>query len=133
MEKIKLYSLQGIIFQQGYAFGLGQKPGIGTAVKIQKAFNYGMFQAIIGQSEENENELCGHMSDRWGQSKITNFKLDDKELSFTKWYDRRPPIDYVFTDKKENVWLGNWEGEDCGTGPCKCVVAEIDESFFDPN
>ncbi len=132
MEREKLYSLQGIIFQRGYAFGLGQKPGIGTAVKIMQTINHGMFHAIIGPSEENPKELCGQMNDCWGQSKITNFQITDEELSFTKWYERRPPIDYVFTNKKENVWHGMYEGEDCGMGTCKCIVNEIDELFFEP-
>ncbi len=132
MKKDEMYSLQGIIFQQGHAFGIGHKPGIGAAVRIEKAFNYGMFHAVVGPSEENSEELCGHMNDRWGQSKITNFQISEEGVSFTKWYTNRPPIDYVLSNKKENIWIGTWEGEDCGTGVCKCIVNEIDESFFNP-
>jgi hypothetical protein len=133
MGKEKLYSLQGIIFQKGLVLGLGEKSGIGIAVKIQQAINYGMFHAIVGPSEEDPKILCGHMSDRWGNSKITDFKISEEELSFTKWYENRPPIDYTFVFKKENVYHGVYEGDDCGTGLCKCIVNEINKSFFDPN
>jgi hypothetical protein len=130
--KKKLYSLQGIIFQKGDFFSLGEKPGIGTAVKIEQAINYGMFHAIVGPSEEDPEILLGHMHDRWGYSVITNFILSDNELSFTKKYSGRPPIYYVFVEKNGNAWHGTYEGVDCGKGTSKCFIIETDESFFDP-
>lgn len=128
----KFYTIQGIIFQQGRIFGLGNKLGIGTAVKIQEAMIYAMFHAVIGPSEEGES-FCGHMSDRWGNSAITNFKISDEELSFTKHYEDRPPINYLYGKKDGNVWFGGYAGINCGRGISKCVVLPINEYFFDPN
>lgn len=132
MEKEKLYALQGIIFQKGFSFAIGEKPGIGTAAKIEQTFNYGMFHAVIGPSSENPEILCGHMSDRWGNSIITDFMISEKELSFAKRYTNRPAIHYIFGNKEDGTWKGIYEGPDCGRGTCKCVVIEINESFFDP-
>jgi len=127
----KLYSIQGIIFQQGYVFGLGNKPRVEIAVKIQETMIYAMFQAVVGPSEEDES-FCGHMNDKWGNSKITNFKISDEVLSFTKMYKNRPPINYFYDKKDGDVWFGGYIGIDCGRGISKCIVVPINEYFFDP-
>lgn len=129
----EIYSIQGIIFQEGSVFGLGHKPGIGTAVTIQKAMLYSMFHAVVGPSDDGKT-LCGHMNDQWGDSEITNFKISEEEMSFTKKYANRPPINYLFqpSSNKNSVWLGKYIGFDCGKGVAKCIVVPIDENFFEP-
>ncbi len=125
--KTQLYSIQGIIFQSGHTHGIGYKPGIGEAVTIQDAMIFAMYHGVVSEEET----LCGHMHDKWGDSQVTNFKVSETELTFSKFYDRRPEIRYRFIKKTDDVWFGSWEGEDCGTGQSKCILTPIDESFFE--
>ncbi len=128
----KLYLIQGIIFQNDHVLGIGYKPDIGTAVTIQKAMLYAVFNGVIGPLNE-EGDYGGEMNDKWGESSITNFKISDTELSFTKQYKNRPPIEYLFDEKEGSTWIGTYQGQDCGTDDSKCFVTEIDESFFERN
>lgn len=128
----QFYSLQGIIFQKGHAFGTAQKPGIGTAVIMQDVMNYSMFHSVVGVDENHPNTFSGGMSDRWGQSAITEFIMNENGISFTKQYSGRPPIRYSFRENKDNIWYGTYLGSDCGSGTTKLIVTPIDESFFTP-
>jgi len=126
----KLYLIQGIIFQNGNLLGTSYKPGIGIAVTIQKSMLFGIFNGIVGPSVL-EGVYGGHMNDKWGESGITDFQIIDDELSFSKHYKDRPPINYFFNKKENNTWIGSYQGKDCGTGYSKCIITEVDESFFD--
>ncbi len=137
MER-NLYALQGIIFQQGKIFGTAYDQSIGIVATIKDAMIFAMFHGIVGSSKDNEKGFCGSMNDKWGESKITNFRLSDSELSFTKQYlikgmpyTGRPVIEYVFDKKEGGIWFGTYSGQDCGEGKSKCVVTKIKESFFD--
>ncbi len=130
--KKQLYLIQGIIFQNGNILGTAYKPGIGVAVSIQKVMIYAICNGIVGPSAVKEI-YNGHMTDKWGESGITDFKISDTELSFTKNYANRPPIEYYFDKKEGNIWLGSYQGRDCGTGDSKFIVTEINESFFEPS
>jgi len=130
--KKQLYSLHGIIFQAGMVFGTATKPGVGLAVTLEKAMMYSMFHSVVGLEDEHEDEYSGTMTDKWGYSAITHFKMTDSEISFQKQYDRRPPITYSFMKKEGDVWHGTYSGRDCGEGTSKLTVVPIDESFFYP-
>ena len=127
--KQKFYSIQGFIFQEGNILAVGIKSGASTSFNLEKAMIRAMFNSIVGPSEE-ENVFCGNMSDIWGDSEIKDFKINTAELSFTKYYANRPPIFYSFKKDKSNIWIGGYFGDDCGEGISKCLVSEIDESFF---
>lgn len=109
--KKKLYFVNGIIFQKGV-------PPV-------------IYNGIIEPKKDQPESLYGNMIDRWGESKITKFQLNETELKFSKQYHGRPIIDYHFTKKEENIWVGGYSGIDCGEGESKCVVTCIDESFFE--
>lgn len=128
----QLYSLQGIIFQKGHTFGTAHKPGVGIAVTMQEAVNYSMFHAVVSTDEYEPQTLSGHMSDRWGQSTITEFIMNENGISFKKEYGGRPPIRYSFREKKDDIWYGTYTGPDCGTGTTKLIVTPINELFFTP-
>lgn len=128
----KFYLIQGVIFQEGSFFSLGNKLEIGVAVKIHKAMFYAMFHAVVGSSDDEKEVFCGQMNDKWGDSEITDFKMSKKELSFTKKYENRPPINYFFNIKAGNVWMGRYTGADCGKGTSKCIVTPVNEYFFKP-
>jgi hypothetical protein len=126
----KLYLLQGIIFQNGHVLGIGQMPGIGSAVTINKALIYAVFNGIVGPSVPKGN-YTGHMNDKWGESGISDFQISDTELTFSKHYKNRPPIHYLFNKKDGHIWLGGYVGADCGRGDSKLIITEIEESFFE--
>jgi len=75
MKKKTLYSIQGIIFQEGVAYGTGYKLGVGIAVTIQKAMNFAVCQGIVGPDENKSEVFCGSMNDMWGDSVITDFQI----------------------------------------------------------
>jgi hypothetical protein len=130
--KARLYLVQGIIFQQGHTFGLGNKPGIGTAVTIQNAMHFALCNGIMGSDEETPDLYGGVLNDRWGDSDISEGSLTETELKFTKRYKNRSPIYYVFNKKVENVWYGTYSGKDSGTGSSKIILTEINSSFLEP-
>ena len=131
----KLYLIQGIIFQRGHVFGLSYKSGIGTAATIQSATIHAICNGIVGEDDDDlmndDGYLSGEMNDKWGHSQITLFKLTDTTLNFAKHYANRPPIFYSFDKKEGNVWIGKYQGNDCGTGQSKFIITPIDEFFFE--
>ena len=129
MKKILL--IHGVFFQAQYGFGIGYKPGIGSAVTLEKVVRQGVYSAIVGPGDNPSSEVfLGQMHDYVGYSAITDFKMTETELRFTKRYGGRKPISYVFTEKEGNVWTGTWEGIDCGRGVTRCVVTEVTEGFL---
>lgn len=126
----KLLSIQGVFFQGVFDPFIAQKPGIGTAVALRKIVEYSMYYAIVYPHDTHDDIFVGAMSDRYGYSTITELKISDTELSFTKTYDGRPPIYYSFTKTSDNTWEGTWQGTDCGNGTSRCIITEIDESFL---
>ncbi len=126
-----IYLIQGIIFQTGPLFSTRNKPGIDTAVFVQEAMHHGIFNGAVGGDEHAES-FSGEMTDKWGNSKITDFIINGNKLTFVKKYERRPGINYEFT-KKGDIWYGSYDGPDCGTGKSKCVLTPVDESFWDFN
>lgn len=123
-----IYLIQGIIFQAGPIFLTGNKPGVGTAVFVQEAMHHGIFNGVVGGDKHTEF-FSGEMTDKWGDSKITNFKIDGNRLTFVKTYKNRPGINYEFTQKGD-IWYGSYSGPDCGTGKSKCILTPVNESFW---
>jgi len=130
MEK-QLYSIHVIVFHPVLGFGFNYEPGVETADKIKNAMIHAM-HGIVGPSQSKE-DFCGHMYDIYGTSEIINFKISDTVLSFTKQYKGRPPIDYIFMIKDEDIWAGEWKSENGTTGDSKCVVIPVNESFLEPD
>lgn len=130
----KIYLLQGIIFQEGYVFGLGYKTRIGFAATSNKAMRFSLFQGVVGSSSIDSSNYFGNMVDKWGESDITNFSMNESEniLTFEKHYPNRPLIKYFFDKKEGQTWLGTYKGSDSGSGSAKLIVTESDEGFFIP-
>ena len=130
---MKIYLIHGIIFQMGECYSIDNKPGIGAAVKAQKAMLYAIFHGIVNKLE-HEKTHSGEMKDQWGKSTITDFIVEADTMSFTKHYEKRPPIYYKFYRNPANsrIWEGGYTGEDSGIGTCKCILNVVDEDFFLP-
>ena len=126
------YSLHGIIFQEGYHFGIADKPGIGAAATINKAMNYAMFHGVIHPTELYSDIYEGELSDYWGPSVITDFLIKEDSISFKKQYTGKPVIDYHFRKCEEGVWFGVHSSAYTGKGTAKLIMIPVDESFFSP-
>jgi hypothetical protein len=128
MEKV--YLLQGVFFQGVWNPQLAYKPDFGLDVIIEKGVDYTMYQAIVGPENNTANTFSGMMSDRYGYSVINDVQMSETELKFTKYYTRRPPIEYSFKEKIGEMWIGTYGGPDCGRGIARCIVTEVDASFL---
>lgn len=130
--KQKIYSLHGVFFQANLRLALGHKPGIGTAVKIVPTNEYTMFHALVGPDEFLRERFSGIMQDRYSESAIKDLMLTETSLEFTKFYRNRPGIEYQFSKNQAGIWVGTWNGADCGSGEAKCTLVELDQDFIIP-
>ena len=128
--KKKFFLIDVLVYRPVLGFGFNYEPSTDTTEKIRNAMVNSM-HGIIGPSED-EKTFCGHMHDISGDSEITNFKISDTKLSFTKQYKGRSSVNYLFTKKDGEVWLGEWEIKNGAGGDSKCVVVPINESFLEP-
>lgn len=102
-----------------------------TAMPIREAVKHAMYCGFVEEGK-TENIFYGHMHDKWGKSRIIDFKINDSTLMFTKIYGEQEPLYYDFTEKKGNVWIGTYNDKRGGKkGNSKCIITEIDESFLD--
>ncbi len=146
----QLYSITGVLFQQRRGFDLeldSVSDSSELIMKISSVMNFAMFFGIVGPSPDSES-LSGHMTDRFGESVITDFAIGAETLTFTKTYGGRPSIFYEFKNEviseevvglpdlnlsnDQEVWFGKYSGPDCGSGKFKCIITPIKESFFIP-
>ena len=125
----KIFLIQGILFQDGEILGIGLDDEIGERVKVQKIMRYAIYHGIF--SATKAGDVLGVMSDKYGESEIFNITLSKQELSFDKKYKNRPLIHYSFSKKDGNIWIGEFRGPDCGIGKSKCIITEVNESFFE--
>ena len=125
--KEKWYLIQGFFFQPHLAVG---ELLIREEHFLSAAVQNGMFAGIV-KPIQGSNEYKGCMTDYAGESKILDFVVKKDSLEFLKMYYGRTPVQYTF--KKINaMWIGTYEGPDCGKGTAKCVLIEIDETFVLP-
>lgn len=131
MTTKKFYLIQGINFQNGYRCGsLGFRSNPNNLPRIDFQMINAMYNGIVESCDSISEEFYGEIKDIWGNAKITNFEINENELKFIKTYEKRPPIIHLFTKKENGVWFGTFAGDDCGTGKTKCIITEIDDSFF---
>ena len=138
MEKQEIYLLQGIFFYHGFAgFGIGFDPGIGERVTVETETQYDMFNGIVSFRKDNSYKLGGVMSDRFGDSELTDIAVSKDIFYFTKRYLKTisspKPIFYEFKRKNEQgIWQGRYKGESTGEGSAQCIINVVDEDFFLP-
>ncbi len=131
MTTKKFYLIQGIYFQSGYRGGcLGFRLEPKNLATIDFEMINAMYNGIVESCDSNSKLFYGEMKDIWGNAKISDFEISESELKFIKTYEKRPPIIHLFTKKENGVWLGTFEGDDCGKGKTKCIATEIDNEFF---
>ena len=131
--KQQIYLIQGIFFQKGHTFGLANKPGIGTAVTISDTLLHSVFSGVIVSEDNDSTQLVGEMMDHYGKSVIMHFMVSVNKVSFIKTYKHRGDIiEYVFTKKRGNIWIGGYNGRSTGEGDAHLILTPVEESFFEP-
>jgi hypothetical protein len=97
----------------------------------QTAMCHFMFTGGFGPSHNDRNILTGNMTDPAGESELSDIKLTETELSFTKKYVHREDfIEYTFRKQPDGTWKGTYSGSACGTGQSHCVLAQVGDDFL---
>ena len=100
-----------------------------------------MFAGTIWHRNHNpEAELVGEMLDGIGQAILSEVKVTDEKITFTKQYIDRygsphgDQIGYELHKEKGNEWVGEyaiWAGiSDDLTGPVRCFTSPYDAAVF---
>ncbi|MEK9131715.1 MAG: hypothetical protein AAB447_02275 [Patescibacteria group bacterium] len=130
-----MFLIQGVFFQNRQYLGLACVPIEGAVVTINEGLFQTMFAGIIfSDQRQSRNNLRGYMLDTCGESVLKDISVSDREVSFTKHYDRRKDIiKYSFTVKHGNTWIGQYSGDAVGVGLARCMITEVDDDFLLPN
>lgn len=106
--------LQGVFFQD--------YPG---GFPVNENFNGFEFSGVIFPQAH-----VGRITDNFGKSTLSDIIIEETAISFTKRYNNRPSIRFMFS-KKDSIWVGQFKGEDTGVGTAKCIITEVPDDFFD--
>ena len=126
--------IQGVFFQIQDCLGLGydaETHDIGVFVR-EELFRF-MYAGMIWIDQSHPlKPLIGALEDQFGKSVVSEISLLGDRLHFIKRYDNRnDQICYTFTRQPDNTWAGEYMGERVGTGVARCILTEVDESFFE--
>src|SRR3989339_736339 len=123
MERI--YLIQGVNLSGSNLWSLGKSLHVALAGISKEIVSCSMFSGLVIIDEEQQG---GCVTNKFVP--LTNFKIGDNELSFSKEHYGEK-LDYIFTkNEEEGIWIGNYyHGEEL-LGPSKCVVTQIKKDFF---
>jgi hypothetical protein len=90
-----------------------------------------MYAGGFGPSRNDPDILAGNMTDQAGESELSDIRLTEAELSFTKKYRYRDDlIEYTFRKQPDGTWKGIYSGPACGVGQSRCVLAQVADEFL---
>ncbi len=123
-------------FQNQEWLDLALDPREGNVAVVRAGLVGLMYAGFIQQDPEGlPGELIGRMQDHFGQSVLAGIVISDQRMDFVKQYEKthriRAPIAYVFRMRDGNTWVGEYSGDKVGSGITRCVLTEVDETFFD--
>lgn len=95
-------------------------------VILQPFYENVIYEGIFKKNLENQI-IEGELFDVWGLSSIEGNLLPN-ELNFNKSYRKRSPIKYQFK-RKGNLWVGTYQGNDCGVGESLCEIVKLENKF----
>jgi hypothetical protein len=128
------FLIQGLFFQDRQWLGVGNRPGDGVVAIFHSGLCRHMFAGAVWQDPERvQGVLTGTMHDAFGDSILTDIRIDESEVSYSKMYLRRGGgnfIHYTFRKRKGLEWVGEFNGVDCGNGISTCLVTEVGDDFF---
>lgn len=129
------FLIQGMFFQNNHWLGLETRPIDGVVTMIYSGLCQYMFAGAMWQDPNHVlGDLTGHMQDSFGNSVLSDIRISESEVTFTKAYDRKEDlIRYTFKRQEGQIWIGEYEGEACGTGVSSCIITKVDSEFFQPD
>ncbi len=128
-----IHLIQGVLFQKvsknRLAFSrVTQEPFLMLRCVIVHSMYMGMFGP--DPNPPGKSVLAGRMNDHYGNSILTDIKITDSELSFTKKYDHREDlIYYKFRKQEDGTWKGAYKGKATGHGKSRCILTSVSPSF----
>ncbi|MDO8240789.1 MAG: hypothetical protein Q7T51_02340 [Candidatus Moranbacteria bacterium] len=91
-----------------------------------------MYSGIIFPDSESETGLAGEMVDIFGESILSDVKVGEHEVFFTKRYvNRTDTMAYQF-HREGNLWVGGYSGSAVCNGGAKCIITDVPNDFFLP-
>ncbi|MES3005586.1 MAG: hypothetical protein V4664_01415 [Patescibacteria group bacterium] len=96
---------------------------------------YYHFAGMIHPSEDEASILVGQLTDKFGDSTLSDVCIGDEEITFTKQYARRRDIIHYCLRKAStplNLWVGTYKGTGTGTGRVNCLITEVPMGFLSP-
>lgn len=127
-----IYLIQGFFFQDNRWLDLAYvnfNPILVTRGALIRSLYYGAF----GPNPENGEELVGVTKDEYGEAELSDIKISENQLSFTKKYNHRDDlIFYAFQKQPNGTWEGKYQGDKVGEGETHCVLTQVTEDFFTP-
>lgn len=132
VELSDFYLIQGVFFQRTDGLRLSCEPVVGMTLWHQRYMGNFFFSGLIQRDPHHVlGGYKGHLSDRYGESTLTDIDLAYDMLRFNKTYTgRNYAIEYQFTLQKDGTWLGMYISKETGAGCSRCVLAPITEEFF---
>ena len=115
----RLFMIQGVFF-----FAYPNRP-----------LSYYHFAGMIHPSESEPNALAGALTDKFGDSVLSDVNIGDYEVTFAKMYMSRIDIIRCSLSKVlhlPNVWRGTYEGLATGKGQINCLITEVPVEFLSP-
>ena len=130
------YLIQGMFFQENRFWDIQHRSEVegGVGVVIKQGLFQTMFAGIIFPNPiyEDKNSLIGEMLDIYGPSTICLVSIEEDKFSFSKIYFKRSDeIQYQF-EKRNGLWIGNYQGDLVGSGNANCILTEVKDELFLP-
>lgn len=130
--ELRLYLIQGFFFQRRGLVGIRHTIEGAIAV-IQQGLVRDQFAGVLFPSDQDPEEYNGLMSDRIGESELSDVVITEDEFSFTKKYTfRDDPIRYTFHNEGD-IWVGTYTGPAVGSGTANCILTKVSKDLFDPH
>ncbi|MBL7058674.1 hypothetical protein ISS03_05055 [Patescibacteria group bacterium] len=125
--------VQGFFFQPNQFLELDNESGESVAVVNENTIRFMYAGTIYPNKNKPTSELIGGMNDHFGYSLLSNVHVSEQELRFVKKYtDRKDTIQYEFIRQDDGAWIGSYSGIYVGRGSAKCILTEVQKSFFLP-
>ncbi len=123
------YWIQGLFFQPAQDVVLDPT---NVRILVEEYLGQHMFHGSIWQDLESpDKRLVGVIDDHFGTADLSDIRLSDSGLAFTKKYRDRPDkIHYIFERRDGQTWIGTYTGVITGKGLVRCLMTELPDEFF---